>query len=267
MTRSPLRGTPRRRSHDIQDDNTRSPREQATEITSLAKAISDRLVIPQGSPRTEEEKRATYLALARLKAQRFTREECAAALGVSVSSVARYLADPLYEEVCNDVMAESKQRGHFLISEIIDDAVEKLYTLMHTAKSEFVQYKAAEKLLDIAGYNVPRVEQQRDSREGLLQFMKELEARRARQQPPQVTVTINQQNNTTATPENQETVIEAASTPAPDPALLPYSSPVQPGGKLPNDFLQAIDHHERGRARPEELFTSETCDGDDDPDS
>ncbi len=242
---------------------TRSPREQAREVVSLAKALNDRLVIPQGSPHTEEEKRATYQALARLKAQRKTREECALALGVSVRSVARYLADPLYEEVRNDLIAESKSRGHLLISEIIDDALEKLYTLMHTANSEFVQFKAAEKLLDIAGYNVPRVEQQRDNREGLLQFMKELEARRARQQPPQVTVTINQQNNTTATPENQETMIEAASTPA--PAIPPYTSQVLPGGKLPADFLQAVDHHERGRARPEELFTSETCDGDDDP--
>ncbi len=47
-------------------------------------AATERLVIPQGPPHTEEEKRATYLALARLKAQRKTREECALALGVSV---------------------------------------------------------------------------------------------------------------------------------------------------------------------------------------
>jgi hypothetical protein len=251
MTRSPLRGTPRRHSHD--DDNC-SPREQTKEVVSLAKAVSDRLVIRQGPPHTEEEKRATYLALARLKAQRFTREECAAALGVSVSSVARYLADPLYEEVRNDHMAESKQRGHFLISEAIDDALDVIYSLMHTGKSEFVRYKAAEKLLDIAGYNVPRVEQQRDNREGLLQFMRELESRRERQQPPQVTVNIHQQNNTTATPENQETMIEAASTPA--PALPPYSSQVLPGGKLPDDFLQAIDHHPVDHGRPEQLFAS-----------
>jgi hypothetical protein len=84
-------------------------------------------VIPQVVPHTEEEKRATYLALARLRAQRKTREECAEALGVSVRSVARYLADPLYEEVRSDIMAESKQRGHLLISEMIDDALEKLY--------------------------------------------------------------------------------------------------------------------------------------------
>ncbi len=155
MTRSPLRGP--RRSHD--DDDTCSPREQAREVVSLAKSVNEHLVILQGSPHTEEEKRATYLALARLKAQRKTREECALALGVSVRSVARYFADPLYEEVRNDLIAESKSRGHLLISETIYDAIETLFRLMHTAKSEFVQYKAAEKLLDIAGYNVPRVEQ------------------------------------------------------------------------------------------------------------
>ncbi len=261
MTRSPLRGP--RRSHHADDDNC-SPREQTKEVISLAKAISNRLVIPQGSPRTEEEKRATYLALARLKAQRFTREECAAALGVSVSSVARYLADPLYEEVCTDHMAESKQRGHFLISEVADDALDVIYNLMHTGKSEFVRYKAAEKLLDIAGYNVPREEQQRDNREGLQRFMEILRERNARQQQPQVTVNIHQQNHTTATPETQETMIEAT-TSSPAPAIPPYTSQVLPGGKLPADFLQAIDHHPVDHGRPEQLFGSRLHqdDGDD----
>ncbi len=254
MTRSPLRG-PRRSPHDDDNCSARSPREQAQEVVSLAKTISNRLVSPQGSPRTEEEKRATYLALARLKAQRFTREECAAALGVSVSSVARYLADPLYEEVRNDLIAESKSRGHLLISETTYDAIETLYTLMHTAKSEFVQYKAAEKLLDIAGYNVPREEQQRDNREGLQRFMEILRERNARQQQPQVTVNIHQPHSAEAAADNQETMIEAT-TSAPDPALPPYSSQVLPGGKLPNDFLQAIDHHPVEHTRPEELFLS-----------
>ncbi len=264
MTRSPLRGP--RRSHDIQDDDNRSPREQTKEVVSLAKAISDRLVIPQGPPHTEEEKRATYLALARLKAQRFTREECAAALGVSVSSVARYLVDPRYEEVQNELMAESKQRGHFLISEVADDAINVIYDLMFNGKSEFVRYKAAEKLLDVAGYNVPREEQQRDSREGLKQFMDELRRRAERQQQPQITVNINQQPADSAADNQEETMIEATTT-SPAPALPPYTSQVQPGGKLPDDFLQAIGHRPIDHGRPEELFGSRLHqdDGGDDP--
>lgn len=222
-----LRGSSHRHNKNVAEDT------DSGTFMGLSQTLAlDHHIKPLGrSPRDEEEKRQVYEDLVRLKERRLTNRECGVALGYSERTIANYLTDPYYQEVQNDLIGQAKQRGHMLISEVIGPAIEKLYELMNTANSPFVQYKAAEKLLDVAGYNMPREEQRADSRAGLSSFLEELQRRRGN------SVQVNVQVNTHPSSGSSESVVEALPVQAESltiPAELErYYLPVQPGGKLP----------------------------------
>ena len=193
---------------------------------TLSDLIASRVVSLGRPPKDDQDKRVVFEQLIRLKEQRYTHSQCAEMLKCSERTIANYIADPLYKEVQGELVADAKQRGHLRIAEIIDEAVDTLYTMMKSGKSEFVRYKAAEKLLDVAGFNLPREEAHLDSREGLSRFLAEVEARRS-----QTTVNIQ----IVSTQEGQ--VVDADEAPATrsvPPELAPYYQQVLPGGKLPS---------------------------------
>lgn len=193
-------------------------------ISRLTETINSRmLTIPQGPPRTEEDKQNFFLNLVRLREQRFTIDECAEKMGVSPSSIKNYMSEPLYKETQEIIIAESKQIGHQLISEVIPQAIGKMVELMHDTKvSPFVQFKAAETLLTFAGYSEPRETAQSDSRADVAKFLREVDAKKQA-----ATINITNVNVTQQIEEKGEGgIVESVSS-------FPM---VEPGGKLPAQF-------------------------------
>src|SRR5260221_66950 len=212
MPRVPTAG---RRARLDDDDDERTP---ARQLSLAARVLEDAKPPKLGRPpKDEEEKRSVFKALAYMKSGKLTNTECGQALDVSERSIVNYLNDPLYAEVQNELQSEAKNQGHTTISMLIDDALSVLYQLMHTAKSEFVSYKAAEKLLDVAGFNMPREEQQRDNREEVSRFLELVKTRAS------VNVQVNIQQ--VGEGETKTQVVDAE--------LAPYYRPVLPGGKMP----------------------------------
>lgn len=215
-----------------EDFEENAPHQNKPVAFTLSDLITSRTIALGRPPRDEEDKRVVYEQLIRLKEQRYTHSQCASMLQCSERTIANYIADSLYKEIQSELVADAKQRGHLRIAEVIDEAVDTLYTMMKSGKSEFVRYKAAEKLLDVAGYNLPREEAHLDSREGLSRFLAEVESRRAR-------TIVNIQ--VTSSPTKGGQVVEADVSPSVlpptrsvPPELAPYYQRVLPGGKLPS---------------------------------
>ncbi len=248
MPRTPTAAR-RARRDDFDDEGdgqqSLSPRKQV----SLAASILEKVEAPRlgRPPQSDEEKRQVLQTLVYLKAARKTHQECASALDVSERTISTYLADPLYKELQDDLQAVAKQQGHVTIAVMIEDALDKMFELMHSAKSEFVSYKAAEKLLDVAGYNLPREEQHRDNQRDLDEFMGKLAAMKGANQT-QVNVTITTEKRgeesqveviegETVTQQDQIPTEVAADPALPQrsipPELARYYETVQPGGRLP----------------------------------
>lgn len=201
------------------DDDEGEEKTPARQLSLASRVLEDARPPKLGRPpKDEEEKRAVFRALAYLKAGKLTNAECGQALDVSERSIVNYLNDPLYAEVQNELQSEAKNQGHTTISMLIDDALSVLFRLMHSAKSEFVSYKAAEKLLDVAGYNMPREEAQRDNREEVSRFLELVKTR----------ASVNVQVNIQQVGTEGETKTQVV-----DAELAPYYRPVLPGGKLP----------------------------------
>jgi hypothetical protein len=193
---------------------------------------------------TDEEKADVYALLARLKENRKTNQECADILCVSKRTVANYLIDPYYAEVEASLIHEAKRRGHLQISDVIDDSVNKLYSLMNTARSEFVQYKSAEYLLKISGYENEVQERERDNQADVIKFLSGLDRRKG--VPVQVNVTVNQSPSSepSESPHIDSTLVSSSSSilgersimeVGEDEELAQYLRPMLPGGKLPKD--------------------------------
>jgi len=272
----------RARDDDDDDDNTRqssrrpssyqhgaldegdapsSPTEgggKRAERRMLAALIESRVGTPLGrEPRSDDEKREMYLQLVRLKAARKTHKECADAMGVSISTIANYVADPLYKEMQAELITEAKDRGHVLIGELIDYSLEKMVSLT-SAQSEFVRFKALEYILNAAGFNLPREERGRDNQDGLTKFMEILSSRSTREKPQTV---VNVEVHTGAESDegkNGISVVESnlsfsssqaegqdPGTRGVPPELAQYYQQVLPGGKLPFQ-TRAGEEHEQG---------------------
>jgi hypothetical protein len=230
-------------------------REDVPEYTSLNEIVSTRLLpAVSGPPRSEEEKRNFFTNLVRLKSQRMTHAQCAELLAVSERSIATYINDPLYKEIQADLITDAKDRGHVLISEVIDDAIGTIYSLMQVSKSDFVRFKAAEKILTVAGYDIPRDEVQSDSREGVIKFLEKVAARQNQQPQVNISITTDPPNHHASqiidaeVVEHHDTTSNMSLTRGPGargdslPAeLQQYYEPVLPGGKLPGS--SAPDPH------------------------
>lgn len=197
--------------------------EYASTITQLQKLLNSQLLpLPKGPPKTEEEKQAFFVNLVRLKEQRLTNSECGERLGVSERTICNYTSEPLYEETRSLMISDAKENGHMLLSEIIPHAVAKLFDLLND-KSGFVQFKAAETILAFSGYSFPREDAKSDSRDGVAQFLREVEERRRQQTV--VNVQINQVDGRTVDSVAQE--------------ITSFSyEPVQAGGRLPASFAR-----------------------------
>ena len=234
-----------KKKHEEEDDD-----EQASLTPPLSIAEQQLLaLVPLGRPpRTDEEKHEVFIHLIRLKENRRTNKECAEVLGISERTVVNYLADPYYGELVQTLQQDAKQRGHLLISDVIDEAVGKLYGLMHSAKSEFVQYKSAEYLLKMAGYEVPQEQRERDNQADVIEFLSKLGTQGKKPQV-QVNVQINNQPSSSNMAQNAtETVVEASLDKsmtvhpplltqshehAENAELAQYLRPMLPGGKIP----------------------------------
>lgn len=207
--------------HDDDDD------EELT-LTQPVPTIASRHVTSHtslGRPyKSDDEKLDQYTHLVRLKENRKTNKECADELGVSERTIANYLSDPYYEDVKTTLIAEAKARGHLQIADVIDDAVNKLHSLMHTARSEFVQYKSAEYLLKLAGYENMQEERERDNQADVIEFLSKLQ--KGKQPTTQINIQVNQ-----TTP----TVVDALLLPqyVEEEEAFDYSRPMLPGGKIP----------------------------------
>ncbi len=202
---------------------------------SLVKQLIDsRLApLPQGPPKSEEDKQLFVINMVRLKEERFTLSEMAEKLGVSVSTIKNYMADPLYRETQETMIGDAKQLGHVLISELIPDAIATLYELMSDKLvSPFVRYKAATELLDKAGYNMERDEVKADSREGVMKFMRDLEESKRQQNTYIENLNIITDRKEGSSPLVVESLPEGG---IPE-QLLPYYQTVAPGGGLPDSF-------------------------------
>jgi hypothetical protein len=240
-----------KKRRDEEDDEEQG--QQDLVGVSVVPAIASQHLVnikPLGRPyKTDEEKHEVFLQLIRLKENRKTNKECAETLGVSERSITNYLADPYYGELVQNIQQDAKERGHLLISDVIDDAIQKLYGLMQTAKSEFVQYKSAEYILKVAGYEIPREQMERDNQADVIAFLSKLDER---QKPRvQVNVQINQQTPdaniaiNASESENRASMVESvptnaflpekASSVSLNPELARYMRPMLPGGKLPSD--------------------------------
>jgi hypothetical protein len=231
------RARKRSRRDDDDEESFAGNESGSTAIVPLSDQLMKHVLIsPVGPPRTPEEKQAFFEMLVRLKAQRRTHQECADQLGVSVRSISTYLDDPLYHEIQQGLIAHAKDRGHLMISETIGDAIDTLYNLMMgKTKSEFTRYKAAEKLLDVAGFNQPREEGRIDTREGILKFMDEV-----RQRQQQTIISIQTNVSSPTHPEvsiSDEVIVDGSAenrhTEYIPPHLQKYYIPVEPGGRLP----------------------------------
>jgi predicted transcriptional regulator len=218
---------PRRKGDD--DEPTESG------VSKLTETINSRmLTLPQGPPRTEEDKQNFFLNLVRLREQRFTIDECAAKMGVSPSSIKNYMQEPLYKETQEMIIAESKQTGHQLIAEVIPQAIGKMVELMHDKKvSPFVQFKAAETLLTFAGFSEPRETAQSDSRVEVAKFLKDVDEKKR-----QNVYNINNVNIVQSEGKEDGSIVESipALPEGVPPEMAKYWEPVEAGGKLPASF-------------------------------
>lgn len=202
----------------------------------IDQVIDSRLTpLPKGVPRTEEDKQIFLVNLVRLREQRLTKAECAERLGVSERTIANYMAEPAYREAQELLISEAKQSGHVILSELISEAIGTLYELMSDkAVSPFVRYKAATELLDKAGYNIPRDEQQADSRAGVAEFLKQVEEKKKQQNIYIQNLNINGEQK------EGGSALVVDSIPEDTPVhLLPYYSIVKPGGGLPDQFVSS----------------------------
>jgi transcriptional regulator with XRE-family HTH domain len=198
----------------------------------LNQLIDSRLMpLPQGVPQTEEAKQIFIINLVRLREQRLTKPECAAKLGVSESTISRYINEPAFRETQETMIGDAKEMGHVLISELIADAVGVLYELMSDQQvSPFVRYKAATELLDKAGYGEPRDEAQADSRAGVVEFLKDVEEKKKQQN-------IYIENlNITPEKEGSPMIVESDALVGVPLELRPYYQMVKAGGSLPDEF-------------------------------
>jgi hypothetical protein len=214
-----------RAPHQHDDDD-----EEELTLTQPVPTIASRHLTAHtslGRPyKTDEEKLEQYTHLVSLKENRKTNQECADELGVSTRTIVNYLSDPYYEDVKTTLIAEAKARGHLQIADVIDDAVNKLHTLMSTARSEFVQYKSAEYLLKMAGYENMVEERERDNQADVIEFLAELQKRQSNMQ---INVQVNQAGATAS-----ETIVDAVPfVPVLPDELAQYQVPMLPGGKLP----------------------------------
>lgn len=224
-----------------------SPRTLVTKSGQiLQKVQSPKLGRPY---KDEEEKRQVYSALAYLKSAGKSNRECATELDVSERTINNYLADELYVEIQNELQADAKQQGHTTIALLIDDALGKLVELMHGSASEFVRFKAAEKILDVAGYNLPREEAHKDSRDEVAKFLEMVRGRNGGGGNVNIQVNIvdGEEKRGGAAHPNPQVVIEADQvdpteqallsppTPAIPAELAQYYTQVLPGGRLPDE--------------------------------
>jgi predicted transcriptional regulator len=219
----------------------------ASGVSKLTETINARMLsIPQGPPKQgdEEAKQNFVLNLVRLREQRFTIAECAVKMGVSESTVKNYLQEPLYKEMQDLIVSESKNIGHQLISEVIPMAIEKMVDLMNDRKvSPFVQFKAAETLLTFAGYSEPHEESKSDSRTDVVKFLKDVDEKKKQQN----VYNINNVNIVQAEGKEDGSIVESIPV-LPEgvaPEMARFYEPVGPGGTLPSGFSKKRQLPER----------------------
>lgn len=195
-----------------QDKKQQTPFLEQARLT-LARELLEQATPKQTGrpPKTDQEKRETYQALALLRNARMTYEECAQRLGVSVSSVRNYIADPFFQEVQADMAQQSRAAGFVSVGALVQDAIATMIELMRDAKSEFVRYKAAEQITRLAGMEEPQQALQRDDTRDVGRVLEAIRLRALAEQtsapqPAQVQVTINM-----ADPATVEQVVESVS--------------------------------------------------------
>ena len=226
------------------------PRQQLTLSKQLiGQAMPPRLGRP---PDTDEEKHLVLRALVYLKAANLTNLACAKELDVSERTVATYLKDEAYQELQQELFSGSRAAGYTSIGAMISIAMNKML-LLTEATSEFVQFKSAEYILKMAGYELPPEGRVAESRDEGIRF---LDAIRAEATARTMNVNVNFSTGSrnaphpggdtpvAASPGVVEQVIDAL----PSPTILPgdsllaggipeelqqYYQPVKPGGMLP----------------------------------
>ena len=215
-------------------------RKEKEKLNQLHGLLEQRLLpCPPGLPQSEEEEYAFTLNLVRLKAMRMTTRECALKMGVSVGTVKSYLGGESYKEMRERLVADTKDRGHLLVSEILDDAMRVHHDLMLNAKSEFVKLKCVELAYESAGLRQPKEEAKGDSRDAVAIFLKQVEEKR-RQQP---VYNIQNVNVTQQTEEKGDQIVESVPQLPPGvPAeMARFHEQVGPGGTLPPSFRASSD--------------------------
>jgi len=221
------------------DEQIPAKKEPARKRVSLSQHLLSTVQIPNlgRPPRDEDEKRQVLAALVYLKSSGKTNKECADLLFVSERTIVNYLNDEKYLEIQGELQSEAKMRGYSTITMVIDDALSELYSIMKTDKSGFVRFKSAEALLNYAGYNMPREEQQKDSREEVTRFLQLVEERAGR---VQVNVQINQPGVLPAGEHFDTVTIDEAKVVEEEipVELQQYYKLVGPGGTLPGTNRQ-----------------------------
>src|SRR5467141_156875 len=110
------RNSPRRNDRKGTEDPLITDRYQ---VSSLVQVLRDRRhPISKGPPKTEEEKTVFFANLIRLREEGLTIEKCAIEMGVCERSIRNYLAEPLYKELQEQMIADAKNMGHLMISEV-----------------------------------------------------------------------------------------------------------------------------------------------------
>ena len=210
-------------------------KKEKQDLNQLKSLLESRLLpVPPGPPQTDEDRYVFYANLVRLKALRLTNGECADKLGVGESTIRKYMADAYYREIRDGLIGNSKDRGHFLISELLDDATRGLQDLMLNAKSEFVRLKAVELTMEAAGLKEPRDTVRQDARDEVVEFLRQVDLKKKQEtlQPAQIT---------------EEPMIVDSLPPGTSQEMAQYFQMVAPGGGLPQSFKT-----ERNRQREEE---------------
>jgi hypothetical protein len=221
---------PRRKGRGTEEEQPPGER-----VSSLVQVLRDRRhPIPKGPPKSEEDKIVFFANLVRLREEGLTIEKCALELDVSPSSIKNYMAEPLYKETQEQMIAEAKQTGHLLISEVVPMAVEGLVDLANdNLVSPFVRFKCFETLLTFAGFGEPREEAKADSRADVAKFLKDVDDKKK-----QNVYNINNVNIVQSEGKEDGSIVE--SIPAlPEgipPEMARFYEPVEPGGKLPASF-------------------------------
>ena len=178
---------------------------------------------------------------------------------MSRSTIRDWLADPLYEQVCQELQVDARTQGFVTISAMVPDMLAMAYTGAQTDPSGFVRFKFIELLLRYAGMEQPQSLGAKDDKTEVNRFLDEVRTRA----PQQTNVNVHISLKDDGSPASDPTVVDALPPAGDDPLsnsllshqeldtltahqqamLAEYDQPLLPGGKLPG--AQERQYHRR----------------------